>query len=114
MPELSKAFFDGNVISSVDRNGHVVITEAGGKLRDGDDILMPAGWNASRSLIAYSANGSQSKSWELPPDWKGVRRIKVEEITLSGLQPLQPLVIVNGKVSLALQPNHAALLTPAE
>ena len=114
MPQLSKALFAGNVISSVDRNGRIVITEAGRKLRDGDDILIPAGWIGSHSLIAYSANGFQAKSWELPPDWKGVRRIKVEEITLSGLQPLKPLVIANGKVLLTLQPNHAELLTPVE
>jgi hypothetical protein len=114
MPQLSKAFFAGNVITSVDGNGRIVITEAGRELRDGDDILMPAGWIASRSLIAYSANGSQAKSWELPPDWKGVRKIKVEEITLSGLQPLQPLAVVDGRVLLTLQPNHAELLTPAE
>ena len=113
-PQSSTASFEGWILSRVNLSGRIAITERGRVLRDGDDILMPAGWLKDRSLIAYSARGYHDKSWELPPDWKAVRRINVSEITPSGQLSLHPLTVEHGKVLLTMSPDHAELLTPAE
>jgi hypothetical protein len=113
-PQLSTATFSGDLISRVDRAGRIVITEHRRTLRERDDILFPASWLGGKSLIAYSANGVEAKRWDLPPDWKQVRSVKVEEITLSGPHRMRSLEVINHRVTLTLQPDHALLLTPAE
>jgi len=108
------ATFDDDVQTRVDATGHIIITQNNRTLRDGDDILMPAGWIAGRTLVAYSADGYKEKSWDLPPEWKSVSKIKVLEITASGLQSLPAIVPANGKVVLHLAPDQALLLSPSE
>jgi hypothetical protein len=113
-PEMSTASFAGDVTSRVSATGRISITEHGRLLRDGEDILMPASWRTDRSLIAYSADGYKERSWELPLDWKTLQKVNVSEITLSGLRPLPPLRVVDGKIVLTLKRDHAELLTPAD
>ena len=110
--EASEAFFSGDTVTRVDREGRITITENGRALRDGDNILIPALWRKEPSLIAYSAEGYTSRSWELPPDWKGQTEVKTAEITASGLQPCGSLHIVNGRIHLTLKPDQGLLLTP--
>lgn len=51
---------------------------------DGSDICMPALWCAEKTLIAYSQTGYKSRTWELPPDWQGVKTVAVARQTGGG------------------------------
>ena len=112
-PEANEAYFSGDVVSHVDRTGRIVITEHGRTIRDGDNILIPALWRQEPSLIAYSADGYASRTWELPAGWKGTTEVKTAEITTSGLQPHGSLKVTNGRIQLTLKPDQGLLLTPS-
>jgi Endo-alpha-N-acetylgalactosaminidase len=112
MPRASFAYFAGDVRSRVDQNGSIVITDHGRTVRDGDEVLMPASWIPGRALIAYSASGFHAKAWELPPGWKDVQKIRVEDITLDGKASAHSIAAANGEIVLTSQPDSAQLLTP--
>jgi hypothetical protein len=111
--QASVAYFAGDVTSRVDEHGKISITDHGRVVRDGEDILIPAGWLSGRALIAYSTTGFHAKAWKLPPEWKNVRRVQLEEITLAGKAASRSLAVGNGKVVLTSKPDSAQLLTPA-
>jgi hypothetical protein len=112
--EASTAYFAGDIQSRVDPGGRIEITDHGRRLRDGDDILMPAGWLSGRALIAYSADGFQAKKWALPAEWRDVKKIRVEGITLEGKTAMRSIIVVDGHVVLTSQPDNAELLTPEQ
>ena len=84
------------------------------QMRDGDDICMPALWRKDRTLIAYSKQGNNSKTWELPPDWKGVKTASVSKITLTGLEEAGVVNVGSGNVKLSVKSGEALLITPAK
>ncbi len=81
---------------------------------DGDDICMPALWRKDRSLIAYSRQGYDSKTWEPPPDWKGVKKASVSRITLTGPNEAGEVDVCGGNVTLSVGSGEALLITPVQ
>ncbi len=112
-PDASQAFFSEGVVTRVTSEGRITVTENGRVLRDGDDILEPALWLKQPSIIAYSAEGYADRTWDLPTDWKGQTHINAADITATGLEKLEPLLVVNRQVRLTLKPDEGLLLTPS-
>jgi hypothetical protein len=110
--ESSAAFFSGGVKTHVDHSGRVTIREGERVIQDGDDILVPALWRTERSAIAYSRAGYKDRSWQLPPDWKGVAEVRTAEITMSGLRPAAALPVRDGRIRLTIAADHALQLPP--
>jgi len=77
----------------------------------GDDLCMPALWCDKPTLIAYSANGCQDKTWELPAKWSNQKMLAAARLTTDGPQPLDGVPVVDGKITLCIEPNTAIALT---
>jgi hypothetical protein len=80
---------------------------------DGTDICMPALWCEDKTIIAYSKEGCDSKSWELPSDWKDVAKVSLARITCDGHEPIGEADVVDGKLTLSLAAGEAVKVTPA-
>lgn len=87
------------------------VTQNGRLLRDGDDTFYPLAWR-DKEIMAYSKDGYASRQWQLPDDWKGVRKVKVATITTDGLKDEQLLPVKKGKVKLSLKPNQMVSVRP--
>ncbi len=85
-----------------------------GEMLQETDICMPALWCEDRTLIAYSKDGMQDKSWELPADWQDVKKVALENITTEGREPCGELTVDGGKVTLSLGAGRAIAIVPAE
>lgn len=86
------------------------VTQNGRLLRDGDDTFYPLAWK-EREIMAYSKDGYKGKKWELPENWKGVKKVKAATITTGGLTNEQILPVKKGKVTLSLKPNEMISIT---
>jgi len=84
------------------------------RMRDGDNICMPALWRKDRTLIAYSKKGYNSRTWDLPPDWEDVETASVFRITLTGLDEAGVVNACRGSVNLSVKSGEALLITPAK
>lgn len=80
------------------------------QMRDGDDICMPALWK-EKAIIAYSKAGYESRTWELPPDWRGVEKVRMATITLQGPEPAGELPVTDGKITIGLAAGEAIVIT---
>jgi len=78
---------------------------------DGTDICMPVLWCEEPTLVAYSKDGYENKTWQLPPDWRGVERVSLSTLTGRGHKPAGELPVENGSVALALEKNTAIRIT---
>ena len=80
-------------------------------LRDGNDLFVPAGWLRHKEIVAYSGAGYESRTWALPPGWRGVRQVDVYRIGQGSLEFVarQP---VDGTVTLSLPAGAAVSVVP--
>jgi hypothetical protein len=69
------------VINASDRS----VRENGRLLRSGNDVFIPAAWRTNKEILAFSEKGYTSKTWNLPPDWKGVKKVNIFKVTENGL-----------------------------
>lgn len=81
---------------------------------EGADICMPALWCRDRTLIAYSQEGYARKSWQLPPDWKDVRKVALSKITLDGFERKDGIEIADGRISLSLGKGEAVKISTSK
>jgi len=82
-------------------------------VEDGN-VCMPALWCEDRTLIAYSQEGYDEKTWELPPDWKDVERVKLAKITFEGPEDAGRAEVAAGKLTLRLEADTAFAIVPAK
>jgi hypothetical protein len=103
-------FSDGTV--SVDNAGRLQVRRGDLVLRDGNDLFVPASWSRHKEIVAYSGAGYASRTWALPPGWRGVRHVDVYRITQEDLELVarQP---VDGTVTLSLPAGAAVSVVPA-
>lgn len=79
-------------------------------LVENDDILIPALWLKNKSLIAYSKNGYERRSWKLPEDWSNVKRVKLSSISMEGKTGYEIKKIKSGKLNLTLGRDEMLLI----
>ena len=78
---------------------------------DGTDICMPAPWCKEKTMIAYSQEGCETKTWAVAADWKDVGKVNLARITYDGVEPIGEATIVDGKLTLSLDKNEAIRIT---
>ncbi len=83
------------------------------QMRDGDDICMPALWR-KQVLVAYSQNGYQNKTWQLPPGWEGVTKVQAAEITIDGPTNVEEIPVESGGITLSVRPGQELEIQPAK
>ena len=75
---------------------------------------MPALWRREKTLIAYSREGYDNKTWQLPPEWKDVDSASLFRITLNGHEKVREVTVTNGTLSLAMDKREALMIVPAK
>ena len=82
-------------------------------LREDDNLFVPALWH-KQEIIAYSRNGYENKSWQLPDDWGKVKSVDIYRITLDGCVPLKKSdPVSDSKLLLSLEKEEAVSILPA-
>jgi len=77
---------------------------------DGTDICMPALWCEEKTIIAYSKEGYDGKTWQLPPDWKDVAKVRLSRITLEGQEPAGETAVTDGWITLSVGEDEALMI----
>jgi hypothetical protein len=77
----------------------------------GTDICMPALWCNDKALIAYSKEGYQNKTWELPESWKSIVKVKVSELNFDGTIISKVCDVKEGNLTLTLDKDQAVKIT---
>jgi hypothetical protein len=81
-------------------------TEDPQSMIDGTDICMPCHWCEEPTLIAYSKDGYEEKTWTLPKNWSGVEKVSLLEINGDGDKPMGEIEVGNGTINLGLKKNQ--------
>ncbi len=79
---------------------------------DGTDICMPALWCESPTLIAYSKEGYESRSWQLPADWRGVGGVSVARLGIGDPVQIDQIPVNADKIRLQLPADATVKITP--
>lgn len=87
-------------------------TIGGEKIQTGDDVCLPALWR-DHALVAYSRAGHRARTWDLPPGWETVEKVRISELTVDGPKPIAETGITNQTLTLSLQPNQGVLIVPS-
>jgi len=74
---------------------------------DGANICMPALWCNEPTLVAYSKDGYERKSWTLPPDWQGVKKVSLARLTFAGPETIGEAEVAGGRLTLRLGKDEA-------
>ena len=77
------------------------------RMIDGDDVCMPALWCEAKTIIAFSRDGYESKTWQLPPDWHGVEEVSLARLSGKAPEPADEVGVVDGRLTLSLGKNEA-------
>jgi len=85
---LSAACTPGEITAKLSKNvttmlNGPVILQGGEKLREGNDVLLPADWISKKTLITYSKDGG-TRTWTLPRPLKGASSASVQDLTTEG------------------------------
>lgn len=82
-------------------------------LQEGGNVFVPALWQESREIIAYSKDGYVNKTWKFPAEWKDVDHINIYKITLKGLSnELTSMEVKDHSISLSLAAGEAIAILP--
>lgn len=76
------------------------------------DVCLPAPWCHEKTAIAYSKDGYQEKTWELPPDWISSKTVSIRKLTWEGLDTASELEVKTGKITLSLEADEAIAIQP--
>lgn len=102
--------FSDGVRSEVD-NGRYMISKDGVMMVDDNDLLLPALWLDSPSMIAYSADGYKKRTWELPEGQFTASKVAVYRVDENGRELVGHKSVAGGKLTLSLAPNEMLLIT---
>jgi len=105
-------WYSDGVVARVE-TGKRIIRQGDFVLREDDDLLVPALWQA-REIVAYSRAGYEQKTWRLPAGWRDVAHLDLYRITLQGRVPVQKDVPArDGSLVLSLAAGEAVAIVPA-
>jgi hypothetical protein len=110
----SEVTFSGGVTTCLDGKDYC-IKQNGRILLSNGDVFIPALWMDYPAIIAYSAEGYRSKTWQLPPEWHSIRSVDMFRITIDGVQPFSENVAVGEDlhIKLSLDADEALLAVPS-
>jgi hypothetical protein len=92
----------------------LTITQNGKNLRAGDDVFIPEIWRTNPEIMAYSRNGYDAKTWDLPDDWSAVTSVDIYDVTINGPRLLHGAAAVqNHQVQLTLTAGEAQIIVAA-
>jgi hypothetical protein len=101
--------YSENVLTYLSKDQYKV-TKGNVSLVENSDVLIPALWLKNKSLLAYSKNGYEIKTWVLPKDWSKVSRVKISRITMDAKTPFETKKIQSGKLTLTVAKDEMLLI----
>ncbi len=105
-------FYSDGVVARTEDGRHI-IRQGDFVLREDDDLFVPALWK-TKEIIAYSRNGYENKSWQLPKDWRDIQSVQLHRITMDGALPMpQQVPVSGGKLVLSLAAEEAMAIVPS-
>jgi Endo-alpha-N-acetylgalactosaminidase len=81
------------------------------RVLQGNDCCVPLVWKKEPTLLAYSRDGYQHKTWELPANWKGVKSVRTANVNAESA-PAATAEVKDGALSLGLAAEQAVVITP--
>lgn len=78
-------------------------------LEDGN-LLMPAGWISNATLIAYSRSGYRDRAWELPDEFRDIKKLRLYAISAAGKKKTGVRRVIAGKIVLSLEKDEMLLI----
>jgi hypothetical protein len=89
----------------------LTMTQNGKLMQRNDDVFIPALWRKEPTIVAYSADGYVSQTWDMSDDWTATT-VDIYKITLDGLKPLQQKVPVKDRqLTLSLAKDEAVVVS---
>ena len=76
------------------------------------NVCLPAPWCKDKTAIAYSKDGYEEKTWELPPSWTGTKKVTISRLSWDGSESKGELEVKAGKITLNLQKDEAVSIQP--
>lgn len=107
--EGKKVFYSDGVVTQISKEEYT-IHRNGRLLVQNQNVFVPALWMKNKSIIAYSKEGYTNKSWQLPEDWKGIKKLELSKVTLKGNVKKSIININHGFVKLDMEANEMLLL----
>jgi hypothetical protein len=84
------------------------------RVLQGNDCCVPLVWKTKPTLVAYSRDGYERKTWKLPVDWAGVKTVHLTNVTVDGVTSVGNAEVKNGEVAFTLTPGRAVVITTRE
>jgi len=97
-------------VKTVLSGGQYKITEGTRVMAENDDIFIPALWINNASIIAYSKNGYNGRSWTLPGEWSGVMSVKLYNISDKGREARGVIKVNSGNITLSVAKDEMILI----
>ena len=101
-------------VKTILSGGQYTLTSGTRILAENDDIFIPALWISSKSIIAYSKDGYESKTWILPGDWSDVKSVKLCKVNDTGREEFGIQKIYSGKITLSVKKDEMILIESNE
>jgi len=104
------AHFSNDVVSRLDKEGRYTLMQGNRLMIENENVFVPALWIEGKAIIAYSADGYQKRTWELPADWAGVRRVALFEVTPDAVTPKGTINVNNNRLTISVQKGQQILI----
>ncbi len=101
-PEAKRVTYSGGLVADAKA---MTLTEGDRLLRRAGDLLIPTTWTPQPELMAYSEHGYQSHTWQLPPDWAALSKVKAYPLGPDGAGKPETIPVKNGSITLSMAPN---------
>jgi hypothetical protein len=101
--------FSNNVTTALS-NGNFTLKQGDVTLVENDNVFIPALWLEKPSVIAYSKNGYQNRTWTLPAGWDIVKKVHLSVVTDKGKTNAGTAEVKNGKLVLTLEKDQTILI----
>ncbi|WP_290797517.1 endo-alpha-N-acetylgalactosaminidase family protein [Flavihumibacter sp. UBA7668] len=106
---IKEVHFSGNVITQL-KGSDFSLEQAGIKLADNENILLPALWIPDPSLIAYSKEGYINRIWKLPANFTRYKKALLFEVGPGGLRKIGEEKIRQSSLKLSLNKDQQVLI----
>ncbi|GAO43529.1 endo-alpha-N-acetylgalactosaminidase family protein [Flavihumibacter petaseus] len=97
--------FSGGVKTEIGQ-GVFRLYEGNALLAEGSDVCMPASWIDSKSMIAYSRDGYEKRTWRLPAAFRKATQAEIFVVTANGTEKKGSTKISKGQLRLQLSPDE--------
>jgi hypothetical protein len=108
--DLKSVHFSNNV-TSVLSDGHFTISQGERIIQDDENLLIPAPWIGSGTMIAYSSKGYKAREWVLPEEWSMPGSVTVEKVMDTGLVSAGEMKVAEGKLTLSMDADEMLLIS---